>query len=148
MRSWFRRLGSVGLLAAGIAVSSDLLSYIAPSASLPATAAGWILSSPQDCAKPVPAQLRSLRGTAGARRVCHGEYGGSPQMTLTMYEMPQWGGSAFDAWQKWQAQPGKMSFYKGRYFGVVESPGADMDALNRFTVAVESALPPASEGRR
>jgi hypothetical protein len=69
-------------------------------------------------------------------------------MTLTIYDMPAWGESAFDAWQKWQTQPGKMSFYKGRYFGVVESPNADMNTLNRFTVSIESALPPGSEGRR
>ena len=148
MRTWFKRLGSLCLLAAGIAVCSDLLSYVVPSASLPATAAEWTLASPQDCAKPVPAQFRNWRGTTGARRVCRGEYQGSPPMTLTIYDMPQWGGSAFDAWQKWQTQSGKMSFYKGGYFGVVESPNADMNALNRFTVAVESALPPGSEGRR
>jgi hypothetical protein len=145
MRTWFKRLGTLCLLAAAIAVCSDLLSYVAPSASLPATAAGWILASPQDCAKP---QFRNLRGTGGARRVCRGEYRGSPQMTLTIYDMPEWGASAFDAWQKWQTQPGKMSFYKGRYFGVVESSNADRNALNRFTVAIESALPPGSEGRR
>jgi hypothetical protein len=69
-------------------------------------------------------------------------------MTLTIYDMRAWGGSAFDAWQKWQTEPGKMSFYKGRYFGVVESPTADMNTLNRFTVAIESALPSGSEGRR
>jgi len=158
MRTWLKRLGSVCLLAAGIAVCSDLLSYVAPSASLPAVAAGWTLSSPQDCAKPVPAQLRNQRGTdwrgtewrgtAGARQVCRGEYLGLPQMTLTIYDMREWGASAFDAWQKWQTQPGKMSFYKGGYFGVVESPNADMNALNRFAVAIESVLPPGSEGRR
>src|SRR5580700_7142300 len=138
MRTWLKRPGSVCLLAAGIAVCSDLLSYVAPSASLPVIAAGWTLAFPQDCEKPVPVEFRNLRGTAGARRVCRGEYRGSPQMTLTIYDMPAWGESAFDAWQKSQTQPGKMSFYKGRYFGVVESPNADRNTLNRFTVAIES----------
>ena len=148
MRAWLKRLGSIFLLSAGIAVCSALLSYVAPSASLPAIAAGWTLASHQDCAKPVPAQLRNLRGTEGARGVCSGEYRGSPQVTGTIYDMPAWGRSAFDAWQKWQTQPGKMSFYKGRYFGVVESPNADMNTLSRFTVAIEQTLPPGSEGRR
>jgi hypothetical protein len=32
-----------------------------------------------------------------------------------------------------------MAFYKGGYFGVVESEGADKSTLNRFTKAVEGA---------
>ncbi|MBZ5626601.1 MAG: hypothetical protein LAQ69_49160 [Acidobacteriia bacterium] len=63
--------------------------------------------------------------------------------------MPRWSGAtAFDAFQKWRpAQPGKMGFFKGRYFGVVESPQADRATLDGFTVAVEKALPGSSEGR-
>jgi len=140
MRTLLKRLGSVCLLAAGIALCSDLLSYMRPGISLPATAAGWTLASAQDCVKPAAGELTKWRGIAGARRVCRGEYHGWPAMTLTIYDMRAWGGSAFDAFQKWQTQPGKMSFYKGRYFGVVESPGADMNTLNRFAVAVESVL--------
>ncbi len=70
-------------------------------------------------------------------------------MRLTLVEMPeQPGASAFDAWQKWRpAQPGKLGFYKGRVFGVVESPQADRATLDRFTVAVEKGLPAGSEGR-
>ena len=50
------------------------------------------------------------------------------------------GGSAFDAFQKWTpAQSGKLAFYRGRYFGVVESPGAGRATLDRFTVAFERA---------
>jgi hypothetical protein len=45
-------------------------------------------------------------------------------MTLTIYFMPNEFASAFDAAQKWQPQPGKMSFFKGRYFGVVEASAA------------------------
>jgi hypothetical protein len=63
-------------------------------------------------------------------------------MTLTVYDLPQWGGGAFDAWQKWQTQPGKMAFFKGRYFGVVESPAADLKTLDRFTTAAEGGAVP------
>jgi hypothetical protein len=67
-------------------------------------------------------------------------------MRLTLFYMPGWpGATAFDALQKWQILPGKMAFYKGRYFGVVESPKADRNALNRFTIAVESTLPAGGE---
>jgi hypothetical protein len=66
-------------------------------------------------------------------------------MRLTLYDMPEWpGATAFDAMQKWNRQPGKMAFYKGRFFGVVESsPEADTETLSRFIVALEAALPPA-----
>jgi hypothetical protein len=70
-------------------------------------------------------------------------------MRLTLFKMPGWpGATAFDALQKWRpAQPGKVGFFKGRYFGVVESPQADRPTLDRFTVAVEGALPAGDEGR-
>jgi hypothetical protein len=34
-----------------------------------------------------------------------------------------------------------MGFFKDRYFGVVESPQADRATLDRFTAAMEDALP-------
>jgi hypothetical protein len=139
MRTLLKRFSQISLAAAAIAVCSDLLSYVHPSVSLPTGAGGWSLAAAQDCAKPVPAQLQIWRGISGASRVCRGVYRGSPEMTLTIYDLPRWGAGAFDAWQKWQAQPGKMAFYKGRYFGVVESPGADMSTLDRFTTAIEGA---------
>ena len=54
--------------------------------------------------------------------------------------------TAFDALQKWRVQPGKMAFYKGGYFGVVES-ATDKATLNRFVLAVEATLPGGDEGR-
>jgi hypothetical protein len=70
-------------------------------------------------------------------------------MQLPLLEMPESPGrTAFDAWQKWRpAQSGKIAFYKGRYFGVVESPGVDWEMLDRFAVTVERSLPGRSEGR-
>jgi hypothetical protein len=56
--------------------------------------------------------------------------------------MPNDFASAFDAAQKWQPQPGKMSFFQGSYFGVVEAAGADPFTLERFVVALEATLPP------
>jgi hypothetical protein len=38
-----------------------------------------------------------------------------------------------------------MGFFKGSYFGVVESPEADRATLDRFVVAIEAGLPPGSE---
>jgi hypothetical protein len=113
--------------------------------ALPSDPAGWKLTAPQTCVKPVPADWRVWRGTAGAARACRAEYTGSPPMSLTIYDMPNEFASAFDAAQKWQPQPGKMAFFKGRYFGTVESPAADRFALERFVLAVESTLPAGNE---
>lgn len=148
MKTWGRRILGVGILGAAIAVGSDLWVLATPSVQPPSAAAGWKLSAPADCVKPAPAELRVWRGTSGARRVCRAEYAGSPEMRLTLFDMPGWAGAtAFDAFQKWPpAQPGKVGFFKGRYFGVVESPQADRAALERFTAAVEAALPAGSEG--
>ena len=113
--------------------------------TLPRTAAGWTLASPARCTTPVPPELQRWRGTNGARLVCAGDYTGPLPVTLTIYYMPSEFASAFDAAQKWQPQPGKMSFFKGSYFGVVESSGADGFTLERFVLAVESTLPSGSE---
>ena len=149
MRTWWKRLWHVVILGAAIAVSSEQRSCAAPSLALPSNAAEWNLAAPQNCVKPTPADLRIWRGTAGARRVCRAEYGNSLEMKLTIFDMPGWpGATAFDAFQKWQTQPRKMAFYKGRCFGVVESPTADRNPLDRFTIAVEASLPPGDEARR
>jgi hypothetical protein len=103
------------------------------------------MASAARCAKPDRGDFGWWRGTAGARQVCRAAYAASPGMTVTLYDMPEWSrATAFDAIQKWDRQPGKMAFYKGRYFGVVESsPEADAETLSRFIVALEAALLPA-----
>jgi hypothetical protein len=143
VKTWGKRILGVCIAMAAIALGSDLLRLATPSVSPPSTAAGWKLSAPAECVNSVPAELRSWRGTSGARRVCRAEYAGAPAMRLTLFEMPEWpGATAFDAFQKWRpAQPGKMGFFRDRYFGVVESPQADRPTLDRFTMAVENALP-------
>ena len=70
-------------------------------------------------------------------------------MRLTLLEMRETpGATAFDAWQKWRpGQPGRIGFYKGRFFGVAESPMADRETLNLFASELEKSLPGSSEGR-
>ena len=136
------------IAAAVIGIASEQHSCAAPNVTLPSTAAEWSLAAPQECAKHTPAGPQVWRGTSGARQVCRATYSGSPEMALTLYDMPESpGATAFDALQKWRIQPGKMAFYKGGYFGVVESAAADRDTLNRFVTAVEAALPPGGERR-
>jgi hypothetical protein len=145
MNIWWKRVSHVLLLGAAFAVFSEQRSCATPSLALPPTAARWNMASPAHCAKPDRGDFGRWRGTVGARQVCRVDYAGSPGMTLTLYDMPEWpGATAFDAMQRWDRQPGKMAFYKGRYFGVVESsPEADTETVSRFIIALEAALPPA-----
>jgi hypothetical protein len=113
--------------------------------ALPTAPDGWKITGSQRCVKPVPTELKTWRGTAGARSVCTADYGGAPPMHLTIYFMPNEFASAFDAEQKWTPQAGKMAFFKGSYFGVVESAVDDRAALDRFIVAIEAGLPAGSE---
>jgi hypothetical protein len=136
------------LLFFGITISlcSEQRWFATSKVTLPQLAGDWKIEAPPTCARPVPANLRPWRGTAGALQVCSAKYSGSPEMTFTIYDMPESvGATAFDAFQKWQRLTGKMAFYKGRYFGVVESPRADLNTLNRFAAAVVATLPPGAE---
>ncbi len=95
--------------------------------AFPETAGEWTLAGP-------PAAAAELMPSA--KRAWRGAYRGSPEMTLTVYEMND--GTAFEAVQKSRVQPGKMVTYKGNYFFVAESPGADYRVLDRFIAAVVS----------
>jgi hypothetical protein len=149
MRTWGKRILGVGLGAVALAIGSDLWLHAMPSVDPPATAAEWKLAVRAVCGNTSAPHSQFWRGTSQARRVCQAEYAGSPSMRLTLFEMPEWAGAtAFDAFQKWRpSQPGKMAFYKGRYFGVVESPQAGRAALDRFVVAVENTLPGSRQER-
>lgn len=76
--------------------------------------------------------------------MCHAEYTGSPKVVLTIYEMPNHpGATAFGPFQEWQTgrrEPGIVAFHYHAYLGIVESPNADMNALNHFAAAVEATL--------
>ena len=111
----------------------------------PPSAGDWKLAAPAVCKTPVPADMQISRGTAGARSACAAHYAGSPAMKLTLFYMPNEFAGAFDAAQKFESKPGKMSFYKGSYFGIAESPGAGRQELERFVVAVEATLPRGTE---
>src|SRR5262249_18227461 len=90
--------------------------------AVPSTAGDWKLAEPASCFLPSPAERATWPGTSGARQMCRATFAGTPAMNVTLYEMPnRVGTSAFDAAQKFPAQPGKMGFFQGSYFGVVES---------------------------
>jgi hypothetical protein len=111
----------------------------------PASVGDWKLAAPATCKAPVPHEMLISRGTEGARSACSAEYVGTPAMKLMLYYMPNEFAGAFDAAQKYEQRAGRMGFFKGSYFGVVESPEADRATLDRFVVAIEAGLPPGSE---
>jgi hypothetical protein len=115
--------------------------------TLPQKAGNATLAGPSAAVQPVPAEWTRWRGTSGATRAWQAKYTGPPDIALTLLEMPS-SAKAFDAFQMWQNQAGTMAFYKGQFFGVAESPGADMQTLNRFLLAIEAVLPPGDEFRR
>ena len=96
---------------------------------MPASVGEWRRSGDASAATPVP------RGVAAWSAV----YDGTPRITATIHEMPS--GLAFDVLQKWRPEPGKLAFFRGRYFGVAESAGTDQRALQPFVAAFEKLLP-------
>jgi hypothetical protein len=147
MRMWNRGVYPL-VIGSVIGAAADQRSCLASALTPPATAAEWKLSSPMVCEKPVPATFQIWDGKRGAWRVCRASYNGPGPIPLTLYEMPESpGATSFDAWRRARIEPGKMSFYKGGYFGVAQAPGADKSTLDYFVVAIEAALPPSGEGR-
>jgi len=138
----------IGLLTALLAAGSEIWLRATPTRDPPRAAGDWTLSGVPDCGKHLPSDRRQWRGISGARRICRARYQGPVPIQLTLVELPGTpGATAFDAWQKWPpSQPGKIGFYKGRFFGVVES-AADRETLLRFTNALEEGLPGRGEGR-
>lgn len=76
--------------------------------------------------------------------MCRAEYAGSPKMVLTLYEMPdEPGATAFGPFQEWQTgqrTQGIAAFHYHDYLGIVESPNADINALNRFAAQFREKL--------
>jgi hypothetical protein len=136
-----KRISPILIAAAVIALGALLWSRITPALTLPATVAQWSIAGTQSCMKPAAANFSLWPGTSESRQVCRAEYTGSPAITLTIYDRP--GPTAFGLFQEWQTgqrQPGKLAFYYRGYFGVVESPSADMNTLDRFAAAAEETL--------
>jgi hypothetical protein len=132
------------ILGAAIAVGSLLWSRVTPALALPPAVAQWSIEGSQTCAKPASVNFPLWPGTSGARLVCRAEYAGSPEITLTIYAMPDLPrATAFGPFQDWLTgpkQPGKSAFHYRQYLGIVESPDADRNTLERFAAAAEASL--------
>lgn len=149
MRARWKHLAFLFVASVALTLVFQQRSCAASNLTLPASAAEWTLAAPQTCAAPTPAERHAWDGVLAAGRLCRANYAGSPAMRLTLYDMPGGlGGTAFDAMQRWRTQPGKMGFFNGRYFGVVEGSSADISTLDRFVVALEASLPAGNEWHR
>lgn len=114
--------------AAGVAACTS--SKVEGPPALPKYAGDWTLET-----GPV-----TTEGVVSAEGAWAYAYSGNPAMKLVLYEMPSQT-VAFDAVQKWRAEAGKLAFYKGAYFGIVDSQGANHTTLNRFAESIRSSLP-------
>lgn len=129
------------VLAGAIAIELSHGLFVPELKALPPAPAGWKLADHAvlDLSSRQPPVWN---GTSRALKAWRATYDGLPPMTLTLYQMPWSPGSAWDAIQEWRERPGVMAFAKGRYFGVVESPGAGQGTLKSFVQGITAALPP------
>lgn len=67
-------------------------------------------------------------------------YDGPIALKISVRRMSS-GTVAFSMVQSWRGEKGQVAFFRGRYFGVVESAGASHDTMNRFVAAFEKLLP-------
>jgi len=91
------------------------------------------------------ADLRFAEAVEGWRLVeskgfTEARYDGTPPIQVHL-EQKSSQTTAFSAVQSWRPERGKLAFYRGRIFGIVESPGADLRTLNRFVTVFEKTLP-------
>jgi len=114
---------------------------VAPKINLPSQIADWhIIPSSQSCVAPVPPNLNNSLDAPKARQACTAQYSGIPNISVTLYDMPD-SSTAFEAIQHWAQPPtGKGAFYKDKLFVIVESPSTDLPTLARFANALKSAL--------
>jgi len=144
---WAKRL----LVVAAIAAAAEAAMYFrhanAAPFEPPAVVGTWKLDGRAYCVDGVPPDLPKLRGVARATRTCRAQYDGSPRIHVTLFVMPGGpGGGSFDAFQKWPPrQPGKLAFYRGRYFGIVEANGAAPDEIDSFTTSLALILVPGND---
>jgi hypothetical protein len=67
-------------------------------------------------------------------------YEGPGKLLVSALELAN-GPAAFEQVQKWRAQPGKIVFYRGAWFVVVESDGLDTAQLSRIAAQIEKTMP-------
>jgi hypothetical protein len=140
--TWMKRLSIILIAGAAIELSRG---YFTPRLeALPIAADGWSRES-QTAFDPVPPEIGLWPETSHAVKAWKATYRGVAPATLTLFALPWSPGSAWDAIQRWRPAPGTRAFAKGRYFGVVESPGADQETLKRFIDNVLTGLPAGAE---
>lgn len=98
--------------------------------AFPRYASDWTLETGPD----------PTEGVSGSEGAWVARYSGKPPVRVTVFRMPSQTG-AFAQVQNWRAEPNKLAFYEGRYFGIVEGDGATHAVLNRVANAIKDGLP-------
>ncbi|MCP5116270.1 MAG: hypothetical protein GY953_36035 [bacterium] len=93
----------------------------------------WHLNTSEAiAAETVPGLVRTL-GLEQARRAV---YDGPEALTVVVYEMGA-EAAAFELQQKWQPGPGRLTFYSGPRFVLLESPTLDHPSLAALGQSLE-----------
>lgn len=77
---------------------------------------------------------------APKKSVMGGYEGPSGKVTVAAFQLAN-GPAAFEQVQKWRAQPGKLAFYRGAWFVVLESEGMDAAQLSKIASSIEKTMP-------
>lgn len=96
---------------------------------------GWKLA-----ALPPGRETYDLVAKLSPRKSLMGSYEGSGKVLVAAFELAN-GPAAFEQVQKWRAQPGKIVFYRGPWFVVIESEGMDNAQLSRMAGQIEKTMP-------
>jgi hypothetical protein len=77
---------------------------------------------------------------APKKSLMSGYEGPQGKFTLAAFQLAN-GPAAFEQVQKWRAQPGKLAFYHGAWFVVLESEGMDAGQLSKIASSIEKTMP-------
>jgi hypothetical protein len=125
---WLLRILVAGILIRGV---SMLGLFHGELSTVPQVVGGWRLEQVV-VYQPVPSELRSWPSGEYAWKALRGRYVGTASVSLTVYEMPWYGHTAFDAIQQWRALPGEVAFFKDGHFGIAQSATASQEDLYKF----------------
>lgn len=93
----------------------------------------WQISTEEMIA---PASVPELVRSLGLRQAQRAVYEGPESLTVVVYEMDA-EAAAFELQQKWRAEEGRLTFYTGPRFVMLESPSLDFPTLAALGQALD-----------
>ena len=120
MKRWIFTFSAIALMASCASKPTTKLNF-------PPTVSDWHLDSTTEDSTPNTRKSQAV-------------YQGTPTITVELTEKSSTT-IAFSTVQDWRPTSGKLAFYKGRFFGIAQSPTAGQRTLNKFVTAFEASLP-------